>query len=190
MRWDALFNDMESQFAEADRLSMELEVTERARVETASIDLVDRLRGSLGNHVAVHLVCGIIFEGALSHAGADALVLNEARHQVLIPYAAAARYVGMGRLSVSEPSQVRRSIGLSSALRGLARDRSELVVTITGGSEQGRGLAGVIDRVGRDYFDLAAVSPGEVRRASAIKQVSTIPFGALASIRSPRTAEA
>ena len=168
---------------------MEVEVTERARVETSSIDLVDRLRGSLGSHVAVHLVSGIVFEGALSHAGADALVLNEARHQVLIPYAAATRYVDLGRLSVGEPSRLRRSIGLSNALRGLARDRSELVVTTTGGSEQGLGLAGVIDRVGKDYFDLAAVSPGEVRRASAITQVSTIPFGALASIRSPRTVD-
>ncbi len=190
MRWDALFSDMESQFAEADRLSMEGEVTERARVEAASIDLVDRLRGSLGNHLAVHLLCGIAFEGALSHAGADALVLNEARHQVLIPYAAAARYVGLGRLSVGEPSQVRRSIGLSNALRGLARDRAELVVTLTAGSGQGRGLAGVIDRVGSDFFDLAAVSPGEVRRASTITGVSTVPFGALASIRSHRTVDA
>jgi hypothetical protein len=190
MRWDALFNDMESQFAEGDRLSVEAEVTERARIEAASVPLADRLRGSLGAHVAVYLIGGTVFEGTLSHAGADAVVLNEARHQVLIPYAAAARYVGLGRLSVGEPSVVRRGIGLSNALRGLARDRAELAVTLRGGSGRDSGLLGVIDRVGRDFFDLAVVSGGEVRRASQVKQVSTIPFGALGAIRSPRTGEA
>ncbi|MBT2531867.1 hypothetical protein J7E83_06965 [Arthrobacter sp. ISL-48] len=187
MRWDSLFNDMESQFAEGDRLSLEAEVTERARIETAAVHLADRLRGSLGAHVAVHLACRTVFEGTLSHAGADALVLNEARHQVLIPYAAAARYVGLGRLSVGEPSVVRRGIGLSHALRGLARDRAQLTVTLRGGSAQDSGLLGVIDRVGRDFFDLASLSVGEARRASQVKQVSSIPFGALGAIRSPRT---
>jgi hypothetical protein len=187
MRWDALFNDMESQFAEGDRLSLEAEVTERARIETASVHLADRLRGSLGAQVAVHLVCGTAFEGTLSHAGADALVLNEGRHQVLIPYAAAARYAGLGRLSVGEPSAVRRGIGLSNALRGMARDRAELAVTLRGGYGLDAALLGVIDRVGKDFFDLAAVSGGEARRASQVKQVSTIPFGALGAIRSPWT---
>lgn len=189
MRWDALFSDIESQFAEGDRLSMEAEITERARIETACIGLVDRLRGSHGSHVAVYLASGNVFEGSLSHAGADALVLNEERHQVLIPYEAVARYVGLGRLSVGEPSQVRRSIGLSNALRSLARDRSELVVTLRGGSDRDTGLVGVIDRVGRDFFDLASVRGGEVRRPSHVSQVSTIPFGALGALRSPRTGE-
>ncbi|MDI3279739.1 hypothetical protein QK292_19565, partial [Arthrobacter sp. AL08] len=83
-RWDALFSDMEAQFAEGERLGLDAEISERARAETASVALADRLRGSLESHVAVHLVCGRVFEGTLSHAGADALVLNEMRHQVLI----------------------------------------------------------------------------------------------------------
>lgn len=190
MRWDALFNDMESQFAEGDMLFLEAEVTERARIETANIQLADRLRGSLGAVVAVHLVCGKVFQGALSHAGADALVVNEARHQVLIPYAAVSRYVGLGRLSLNEPSKVRRGIGLSNALRVLSRDRTELSVTLEGGSGRDSGLTGVIDRVGRDYFDFASVGDGEVRRASQVKHVSTIPFGALCAIRSARAGEA
>jgi len=184
MRWDALFSDMEAQFAEGDRLAVEAEISERARVETASIALADRLRGSLNSHVAVHLVGGRIFEGTLSHAGADALVLNETRHQILIPYGAVARYAGLGRVSVAETSQVRRRIGLSRALRGLARDRTELAVTLRYVPETDSGLAGVIDRVGSDFFDLALVSPGEARRASQVRQVATVPFEALGAIRS------
>ncbi|WP_457962923.1 hypothetical protein M1E17_15725 [Arthrobacter sp. D1-29] len=188
MRWDALFSDIESQFAENSRLSLEAEITERSRVETASIELVDRLRGSLGAQVAVHARSGTVFEGTLAHAGADALVLHEARHQVLIPYRAVERYVGLGRLSWGEPSQVRGRIGLASALRGMSRDRSELVVILTQGDGQNR-LAGVIDRVGKDFLDLAIMSPGEARRVSHVNQVSTIPFASLSAIRSPRPGE-
>ncbi|WP_426225452.1 hypothetical protein [Pseudarthrobacter sp. DSP2-3-2b1] len=184
MRWDALFDDMEAQFAEGDRLAIEAEISERARVEGAAIVLVDRLRGSVSSQVIVHLLCGKTFEGTLSHAGAEALVLNEARHQVLIPYGAVARYSGLGRVSIAEPSQVRRRIGLASALRGLGRDRAELEVTVRSGPEQANGLTGVIDRVGNDFFDMALVNPGEARRASSVRQVATIPFQALGAIRS------
>lgn len=184
MRWDALFSDIEAQFAEGERLAVDAEISERARVETASVALADRLRGSLSSHVSAYLTCGRVFEGTLSHAGADALVLNELRHQVLIPYGAVARYSGLGRVSVAETSSVRRRIGLAHALRGLARDRTGLAVTLRHVPERESGLAGVIDRVGSDFFDLALVTPGEARRASQVRQVATVPFEALGAIRS------
>ncbi|WP_066292735.1 hypothetical protein [Arthrobacter sp. B6] len=185
MRWEALFNDMEAQFAEGDRLSMEGEISERARADAAGLGLADRLRGSLGTHVKVHLVSGAVFEGNLTYAGADAVVLNDKRHQVLIPHDAVSRYAGLGLFSVSETSAVRSRIGLSNALRALGRDRSEVAVTLRGGDAEDPGVTGVIDKVGRDYVDLAAVRPGQARRALHVGQVSTIPFSALAAIRSP-----
>lgn len=184
MRWDALFSDIEAQFAEGERLAVDAEISERARVETASVALADRLRGSLNSHVSAYLTCGRVFEGTLSHAGADALVLNEPRHQVLIPYGAVARYAGLGRVSVAETSSVRRRIGLAHALRGLLRDRTGLAVTLRHVPDMDSGLAGVIDRVGSDFFDLALVTPGEARRASQVRQVATVPFEALGAIRS------
>jgi hypothetical protein len=45
-------------------------------------------------------------------------------------------------------------------------------------------LAGVIDRVGSDYLDLAAVVPGEARRSGSVGQVSAIPFSVVAMVRS------
>lgn len=179
MRWDALFNDMESQLAEADRLALDTEVNERTRAEMVHLPLEHRLRAAVGYRIGVHLICGESVHGELTYAGADALVLDEDQHQVLIPYAAAARYVGLGRHAQSERSAVRRSIGLAHALRGLARDRAELSVVIAGGVR----LAGVIDRVGQDYIDLATVIPGEARRSQSVGQVSAIPFTALAMIR-------
>lgn len=175
---------MEAQFAEGDRLSMEAEISDRARVEAAGLGLIDRLRGSVGSLIKVHLMTGACFEGTLAYAGADAFVLTDKRHQVLIPHGAVSRYAGLGRFSVGEPSVVRSRIGLSSALRALARDRSELTVTFRSGDMEVSGVTGVIDKVGRDYIDLAALRPGEARRALHVGQVSTIPFSALASIRS------
>ena len=184
MRWDALFGDMEAQFSEGAKLAVEAEISERARVEAASVVLADRLRGGLGSRLAVHLFGGRIFEGVLSHAGADALLLDEVRHQVLIPYGAVAHYAGLGRISLEEPSQVRRRIGLAHALRGLARDRAGLAVILRHGPADGSGLTGVIDRVGADFLDLALVGPGEARRASEVRRVVTIPFASVGAVRS------
>ena len=183
MRWDALFNDMESQLAEADRLALETEVNDRARAEMVGLPLEDRLRATIGCRIGVHLLCGDSIQGELLHAGADALVLDAGRHQVLIPYWAAARYTGLGRHMRAENSRVRRSLGFAHSLRSLARDRSELVVTIGGGAGMTR-LAGVIDRVGSDYLDLAAVVPGEARRSGSVGHVSAIPFSVVAMVRS------
>ncbi|MEW1806147.1 hypothetical protein [Pseudarthrobacter sp. NPDC080039] len=183
MRWDALFHDMEGQFAEADRLALDSEINERARAEMVGLSLEDRLRAAVGFRIAVHLLCGESAHGELTHAGADALVLDEGPHQVLIPYAAAARYVGLGRYTLQEDSGVRRAIGLAHSLRCLARDRAEISVTTAGSGGPVR-LAGVIDRVGKDYIDLASVIPGEDRRRNSVSQVSAIPFAALVMIRS------
>lgn len=187
MRWDALFADLETQMAAGQRLDLDAEIMERTRTEEASVELADRLRGSLGRRIVVQLASGSTFEGTLSHAGSQALVLDEPRHQVLVPYASAVRYLGLSRLAVTEPSRVRQRLGLGSALRGLARDRAGLSVLTAGGPTGETTLFGVIDRVGRDYLDLAVTREGEERRAANVRQVATIPFAALAGIRSART---
>ena len=188
MRWDALFEDLETQMAASERLDLDAEIAERTRLEAAAVELADRLRGSLGLLIVVELASGSMFRGTLSHAGSQALVLDEPRHQVLVPYASAVRYLGLSRLAVPEPSRVRQRLGLASALRGLARDRTGLAVLISGGSTGGSTLHGVIDRVGRDYLDLAVTGEGEDRRAANVRHLATIPFAALAGIRSARAA--
>jgi hypothetical protein len=183
MRWDALFADMEAQLAARERLDFEAEVAERALVDSAGVELADRLRGSLGLSIRVHVSSGIAFSGTLSHAGSEALVLDEPLHQVLIPYAAAAQFAGLSRLAVPEPSGVRQGLGLASALRGLAGRRTPVMILAARGRAEA-GQRGVIDTVGRDFLDLAVSREGEDRRPPAVRQVVTIPFGALAGIRS------
>ena len=183
MRWDALFADMEAQLAARQRLELEAEIAERALVDSAGVQLADRLRGSLGLSIRVHLSSGRAFEGVLTHAGSEALVLDEPQHQVLIPYAAAAYYGGLSRVAVSEPSTVRRRLGLGSALRGLARNRARVTI-FAGHGRADSGLHGIIDTVGRDFLDLAVTRDGGERPPANARQVIAIPFGALAGIRS------
>lgn len=187
MRWDALFDDLESQMAAGYRLDLDAEITERTRAEEAAVELADRLRGSLGRLIVVQLASGSTIEGTLSHVGSQAFVLDEPQHQMLVPYASAVRYLGLSRLALAETSKVRQRLGLASALRGLARDRAGLTVLLAGGLAGETTLFGVIDRVGRDYLDFAVTGDGEERRAANVRQLATIPFAALAGIRSART---
>ncbi|MFF2245195.1 hypothetical protein ACFVTM_13555 [Arthrobacter sp. NPDC058130] len=183
MRWDALFDDMEAQLAARQQLDFEAEIAERALVDSAGVELADRLRGSLGLRIRVHVSSGTAFEGELSHAGSEALVLDEPQHQVLIPYAAAAQYVGLSRVAVTEPSAVRRRLGLGNALRGLARNRARVTIFVARGRAEAT-LHGVIETVGRDFLDLAVPRDSQGRGPANARQVVSIPFGALAGIRS------
>lgn len=186
MRWDALFEDIEAQFAAEHLLGLESEVSERARVEIAGIGVADRLRGAVGQRIDVILRSGTLVSGALSHVGSEWLILNEGRHQWLVPVAAVLTYQGLGRQARAGQSKVAQRLGLASALRMLARDRAELAVHLIVVSPEERAMCGVIDRVGKDHFDLAVTMPGEVRRSGSVVSVATVPFQSLAALRSLR----
>lgn len=187
MRWDALFQDMEAQLAAEQRLALESEVSERVRVELAGIVLADRLRAALDHGVTVLLSSGLRISGVLAHAGSEWIVLNEGPQQWLVPHSAVMSYQGLGRQALQDTA-VRARMGLASALRGLGRDRSEITVHLAMGTPQERGLFGVIDRVGKDHFDLA-VTGGEARRYGNVSSVVTVPFASLAALRSLRGQE-
>ncbi|MFJ5954970.1 hypothetical protein ACIQC5_03320 [Paenarthrobacter sp. NPDC092416] len=184
MRWDSLFDDIESQFFSENALAGESEVTERARVEMAGIELADRLRGAVGTDVALLLVSGSHLRGGVSHVGGEWLVLNEGMRQWLVPHASIVSYQGLGRLAQKVASPGRPTPGLASALRGLARDRAEVTAHLLVGFGGEQQLSGVIDRVGADHFDLAVLTNGEVRRSGNVASVVTVPFTALAAMRS------
>ena len=182
MRWDSLFDDLEAQFSAERALEKESEITDRARVELAGIDLSDRLRGAAAAEIKIVLVDGNVIRGVLSHAGSEWLVLTEGVRQWLVPYASVLSYQGLGRVALKPSSRMQHSLGIASALRALSRDRSELVVHLMVRTGDGYKLHGVIDRVGRDHFDLAVVPHGEVRRPGNIAAVLTTPFSSLAAL--------
>lgn len=189
MRWDSLFGDLEAQFSAERALETESEIADRARVELAGIELCDRLRGAAGAEIKIVLVDGNIIRGRLSHVGSEWLVLSEGMRQWFVPYFSVLSYQGLGRMALKPASRVQQSLGIASALRALSRDRSEVAVHLTARTGDGSKLHGVMDRVGRDHFDLAVIPHGEVRRAGNVAAVVTVPFSSLAALCSAGSAD-
>ncbi|MDQ0030210.1 hypothetical protein [Arthrobacter bambusae] len=186
MRWDALFEDMEAQLASERLLDLESEISERARVEMAGIEVSARLRGAVGQKIDVQLRSGTRVSGTLSHVGSESLVLDVGPHQWLVPVSAALTYQGLGRQARAGHGKGSERLGLASALRMLARDRAELAVYLLEPAREEPMMRGVIDRVGKDHFDLAVMVPGEFRRSGNVAAVETVPFHSLAALRSFR----
>ncbi len=98
-----------------------------------------------------------------------------------MPLAAVTSIAGLGALSATPGSEgrVAARLGLASALRGIARDRSGTAITLVDATR----IVGTIDRVGADFVEVAEHAPGEARRAKAVSQVRTVPLAALAVVR-------
>ncbi|PWJ54823.1 hypothetical protein SAMN06264364_10527 [Quadrisphaera granulorum] len=180
MRWDALFADLEAQLdAAADDVAAMH--AERVRAEVAGVELRDRLRAAPGQRLVVRLDGGSSVEGVLSAAGPDWLLVREATGEALVPLAAVALLQGLTRSLAAPPGVVEGRLGLASALRGLARDRSPVTVWLRG--HPPLVLTGTVDRVGADHLDLAQHPVDEPRRQGAVRGVVVVPVGALGCVR-------
>lgn len=182
MRWEALFAELEAEFEAADALTADAELRDRVRRETATVRLVDRLAAAHGTDIAVH-VAGALLRGGLSDSGPDWLLLAESpARDALIPLAAVASVAGLGRWSAAPGSEGRvgARLDLAYALRGLARDRAGVTLTLIDGST----CAGTIDRVGADFVEIAEHPAAEARRDRAVLSLRTVPRSALLIVRS------
>ena len=199
MRWDDLFADLEAQLDAAEVASVDAEVADRTRRESALLTLADRLGGSLGRRVGVHVAGVGRVDGRLAEVGDQWLLLTgegrgargdgdagDAAAQVLVGLAAVASVTDLAPTSVpiSTPApgpagSGRVRLGLGVALRAIARDRVPVVVHLTGGDT----VEGTLERVGADFVEVTEHPAGEVRprRSGAVR---TVPFAALALVRS------
>ncbi|MBP2215930.1 hypothetical protein [Arthrobacter sp. CAN_C5] len=181
MRWDALFLDLESQFAAADLIAVENEIAERTRREQVSVPLMGRLRGQTGSVVRIRTRCGTVFGGEVHHVGAEWVVLGTGSGPAMIPAAAIGSVEGLGRHTAPERSAVTARLGLGSVFRAFARDRTSLTIQL---AADGTRINGTIDRVGRDFFELASVPSGELRRPDSVASVVLIPFSSVEAVLS------
>lgn len=179
MRWDALFNDLESQLQRAASVQDEGEIRDRLRSEQSSLTLVQRLIGQIGRPMDVSTTGGRALTGILTHVGSQWLALAVEGRSVIVPLSSLQSLRGLGR-AVGQPlSGVHAKLGTGSALRALSRDRAHVAVWL--GSPASR-FTGVIDRVGADFFELGLVAPGDERRASNVRDVLTVPFASVDSL--------
>ncbi len=174
MRWEALFADLEAQFAAHAAADRDAHVAELTRAERATVAIGNRLRGAQGASLSVRLRTGSTVEGRVVDAAPQWVLLRAHGQQVLIPMAAVAVVAGLGRISAPDPGVVESRLTLGHALRALARDRVLVRVEVDGVE-----LAGRIERVGADHLDLAA-GHEEPRRGGLM----AIPFTGICAVRS------
>ncbi|PPB50794.1 hypothetical protein C4K88_02675 [Arthrobacter pityocampae] len=179
MRWDALFNDLESQLQAATALEQESEIRERTRAEQARLTLVQRLLGQVGRPLGVSTRGGRSLEGILTNVGSEWIAVAVEGRSVIVPLSSLHLLRGMGRGAGQPLSGVGARLGLGSALRVLSRDRAYVTLwTVSPPSRQ----AGIIDRVGADFVDVGTTGVDREGRQAQGRDVLTVPFASLDAV--------
>jgi hypothetical protein len=193
MRWEMLFDDLESQLDREQRDEERALALESERLRLARLGLRDRLMAMAaadedGAGVRVALAGGRTVHLRPTTFGRDwvsgPLAGRSDAAQCVVPIAALAA-ISAGRRQVEEslapaplPSaRVAERIGLAFVLRDLSRRRIAVEVETLDGRHHG-----TIDRVGLDHLDLALHEPGTPRREREVRGYRLVPFGRLVAI--------
>lgn len=195
MRWENLFDDLESQL-EHELGSEEVDLrAEEERLRLGRLSLRDRLislhraQGRGARPIRFALVDRSVIAMRTLTVGKDWLSGDLAgegrREQCILPLASIASML-LERQQI-EPSldgagaddqPLAARLGLQFVLRDLCRRRRAVWLELADGR-----LHGTIDRVGRDHLDLAVHEAGTARREGAISEYRTIPLARLLLVR-------
>jgi hypothetical protein len=178
-----LFADLEGQLAAAAQADLAAEVAELVRAEWAEVALSDRLRPLVGATLRVSVTGAGTLQGRLCDLGAGWLLLAEPARQAetLVSTAAVQWVEGLSRHTAPAHGveAVTRRLGLGHVLRGIARDRSPVLLVV----RDGQAVTGTLDRVGADFVEVAVHPIDEPRRAGQVQTVRAVPWSALAAVR-------
>lgn len=181
MRWQQLFEDLQSQFEAEESAAERAESASRTRAEVGAVRLRERLAGAHGSPLVLTVRGAGNVPGTLVDQGADWLLLDDGQGRELLVALDAVRAVGgLGRrTALPEPAGVRSRLDLRWALRGLARDRSAVQVVL----DDGGTLTGTLDRVGADFVEIAEHPGDALRRSESVQGVRAVVIGAVALVR-------
>lgn len=181
MRWDDLFESLDRQFEQLLDAADDAELADRVRVAFGAVIAVERLAGAVGATIRVRLADERRVSGALTRVGPDFLLLRESPSvDLLVAWSAVAAVEGLSMRTGAGLGSVDSRFDLRRAVRSVARDRAAVTVHTTHGTE----LSGTVDRVGADFFELAAHAAWETRRSTAVQGVVLVPLSAVTLIRS------
>jgi len=197
MRWDDLFDDLESQLEQELGAEEGDLLAEEERLRLGRLTLRDRLiamsRAGDGPFEQVKLAMrdGSVVTVAVGSTGRDWLVgelVGARRGSCIVPLTAVAALLPtpeqLTRSVVVEPVAeppvlLSARLGLAFVLRDLCRRRAAVDLSTASGEL----LHGTIDRVGRDHLDLAEHEAGVPRRAASVGRIRILPFGELLLVR-------
>lgn len=196
MRWDDLFDDLESQLEhELDAEEIDLRAEEE-RLRLARLTVRDRLMSVAeadGTAIAMRLTDERAVTVRPVTFGKDWFAADliapapsrSGRDQVVVPLAAIASItlteatLPASTAEAAGPrSRLVDRLGLAFVLRDFCRRRAAVSIG-TGESE----VHGTIDRVGRDHVDLAVHEPGSTRRAANVTELRIVPLATIVLLR-------
>lgn len=182
MRWERLIEEIGAHLDQEARDGRDAEIADRIRHEVGQVELLDRLRAAEGQAVSLRVAPDRDHRGELRQVGAGWLLLAEDSGECLLATGHIHTVVGLGRRTAA-PMEVpaRRlfdGMDLRYALRGVAADRAPVRIGLCGGAE----LTGTIDRVGRDFADVAMHAVGELRRSQSVTGSVTVALAAIAEV--------
>jgi hypothetical protein len=198
MRWDNLFDDLESQLENeitADDLEIDAE-EERLRLGRLSMrDRVIALHAQSSEQSPLTLSIGLVSGVRLAirpviigrdWMSADLIDDSGRQAQGIVPFAAiggislvsAQIMPSLAAMPSSGHPSLSQRLGLSYVLRDLCRRRRAVSLLLVAGE-----LHGTIDRVGRDHLDIAVHERGVMRRETAVTEYRIVPFSSLVLVR-------
>lgn len=190
MRWDLLFDDLESQLDQEQRDEERALAIEEERLRLGRLTLRDRL-GAMARasgddpaaSIRIELRGGRTLDLRPLSFGRDwmsATVRGSARNdgQCIVPLGAIAAVIPTRAQlerslvpSTESSTRLAERLGLTFVLRDLCRRRTPVHVT----TDDGR-LHGTLDRVARDHVDLALHEPGTPRRDRDVHGYRIVPL--------------
>lgn len=195
MRFDLLFDDLESQLESELAAEGVQRRSEEERLRAARTGLRERLAALLGrpdSGIRLRLIDGSAVELAPATLGRDWLAADlPGGGQCIVPFSAVAALsltaaqarASRERMPQAQPperSEFSAKIGVGVVLRDLARRRVPLDVLTRA---EPAPVHGTIDRVGADHFDLAVHERDVPRRESAVLETRIVSLGALTQLR-------
>ena len=198
MRWDHLFDDLESQLehelgaeevdllAEEERLRLgRLTMRDRLRAMMPEAGEATPLRLLLADGTRLALAVGAVgrdwVAGELAREGAAvaSCVIPVSAIAACFPDAAqSAASIDAEQGGSTAVGSLASRLGLTFVLRDLCRRRAALHITTV--REQ---VHGTIDRVARDHVDLAEHEPGTARRERAVHAMRMLALSELVMVR-------
>lgn len=181
MRWERFFEDLEAEADGAAGAERHAEVADRASREVGRQHLTDRLRLASGQEIVIRVSGAGLVRGTIASTGNGWMLVDEESPggQVLVPLRHVLAIGGLGTKAAVPGSEGRvgARLGIGYALRGLARDRAQVLVTLADGGT----LHGAVTRVGADFLDIAEVY--DAAEAGRERALTAVPFEAVVLVR-------
>ena len=160
MDWDVMIADLESSFDAERRADLVAQSVELAEAEHASIEVVDRLRGSVGRLIHLRTRSGVPVDGVVCRVEPSYVLVDEGEGlQAVVPVGAVATVMS---LAGPAPRDGRRRPTLTALMREVARRGARMRMVMGSGEVVGR-----LVRVGADHVDVAVDPEGGIRSRRA-----------------------